>query len=331
MIGLYEAANRFVSNLDSDILPLFDASISPGSAIDFYYPKARLRKEGLSPESLTLLHQEFPSHEASGASNRYPYHEWNIQEHSKMFLKHFRDAIEKKGIFDSQFPLLGTDGDVTLALGVLDNEYIDGVSKQELLYFAMAFHDTGKFFPLIDIASDGRTHNSLGNLRLTHPGHETLSAELMDDPKLLYKEAFNELGITQSQKKYIKTMIAMHYELGKLRSRTNAEGHYNLEFINSAKFDDVLVKLLNERKNKPYVLEIALMFLFDGLAKATIPPSEVIEFNAIKSEKDLHRERIRAWSQNANKPPKLYKAFEQMPITLAVAKKALKLALSLRK
>ena len=335
MLALFSTADNNASSLDKRVLPFFSEITGSSAKKDPFrrviYSKSRLARMGISTEAGELekqirqLHREFVNHEKTGCSNKRPYHKWNIQQHTVRFLELFDELIHNKGLFSTRNPRIDTEGSVSLAKEMLKHDSIDGRSKLELLYYAMAYHDLGKFFPFINADKNGKTHHSDHSLRLAHPGHEHLSATLLSNPRLPFKQEFKDLGLSSAQVKYIKTMIALHYRLGDLRYQIR--DNYNLDFVHSSDFDEILESHLDKKSNKRYKLEIALMFLLDTLAKLPIPSREVLDFNeALKNEK-LNVSGIEAWLNETGESESVAPAYLSMPISVVIAKKALDYAL----
>jgi hypothetical protein len=232
-MSLQENSRILAASLNQLMLPYTLAATNPVDPLkikSLVYPERRLNKENAGrnhADDLRLIHVEYPNHQEIGFSNRFPYHAWNVEKHTQEVLKFFDYWIRGEGIFASRSPL-----SFEKTKESLEKEKIDGFSKIDLLYVALALHDLGKFFPLINRNKcDGRVRNRIYQLRYTHSEHERLSGVIIGHKAFPFEKRLKELGLGNDSIKYVQQMAALHYRLGSLRHDLKSKGVYGFESL----------------------------------------------------------------------------------------------------
>lgn len=286
---------------------------------------------------IKLMHTDLKEREDESLSHSPRWHQFSIYEHTKNVLKAFEEWLDNKGRFDAVNPRVELE-DIKTRRKLC--EKIDGIEKKELLFYAMLYHDLGKYAPLIERSNDSGKLVLAGKERLdlVYFKHEELSGKMLSSPELDFiKEMRDELNFTDAQIQYVIDMARYHYQMLKVNSQTfQIDGENNrlayilkgLKHPNSNKdFEQNLKEYFDENPAlKKYQHEIALMFVFDTLGKLDTPPDHLMDLKDIeKTAISRENKGLADWAAQDLKNASLALGAKNLPVNLMIAKKTLEL------
>lgn len=222
------------------------------------------------------------------------WHQFGIITHTRKFACHFKETAQE---YLEKWNVAGKIN------ACLDAE-IDGISKRDLMYMAIPFHDLGKF--AIRFFKEKK-----GKLSVSYNGHEALSEKLLlNDEKV--QHLLHSFGLTEAQIAYMGRCVGLHYELGKTRkcAEETASG-YTVAFTQSDACRKECIGYMREFPD--FKIEIGLLFLCDSLAKTDVILFEETDEEIAKRD-DLD-DTLAAMKLN----PKLVDAVRETPVNRALA------------
>lgn len=222
------------------------------------------------------------------------WHQYGVITHSVEFGNALRDTVpeyvERWGLTEPVAAALSTE--------------IDGIAKQDLLQITALVHDVGKF-----TARQVEHDEVTGATDFSFGGHEEHSGSIVRGS---LHSTLMELGLTEPQIEYVARCAELHFELGKVRRVSKADGGYTVAFTESPAFASAAQGIMDEHPD--YALEIGLQFIADSLSK-----SEVAATADTDEEIAVQRPALEAELATKGLNPNLINQALQLPVNLKVA------------